>query len=156
MDHDRITAAYERIRARIAEHGFVLMRCAPTEHDLARDPHIAAFTVSVGLRTRPDRAYELVLGGLDTMNAAGILLDLDKHLIREAIHPSDGLELRGVISGGIPVRLRRASADGIHGQIGRAVYGTDAETWQMVWPDEAGRFPGDPECTLAPHHQPML
>ncbi|MFJ4342628.1 DUF4262 domain-containing protein [Streptomyces sp. NPDC088915] len=112
------------------------------------------FAYTVGLCDRPGRSYELALTGLSAEVAGMVLNNTVDQLVLDALDPTEGLELAGVIFG-YSVRLRRAAdTSGFTGM--RALYGHQPDVWQVLLPDVEGRFPDGDDYGDDPKVQPLL
>ncbi|MGI5517980.1 DUF4262 domain-containing protein [Streptomyces sp. CA-106131] len=99
------------------------------------------FAYTVGLGVRPGRAYELAITGTPAELACSILNNATEQLVTNGLEPADGLELDDVLIG-YTVRLRPVEdTSNFPGM--RAHLGFQPPVWQVLWPDPAGRFPGD-------------
>lgn len=107
-----------------------------------RDGATPPFAYSVGLAARPSRAYELATTGLPSQHAYAVIKAAAEQLVADGLAPADGLELDEVLQDGYLVRLHRA-ADTSGCTAARAEYGPDVAVWQVLAPDQWGRFPGD-------------
>ena len=143
-------AYLRRIHEVIAEHGHAVQY-------VRGDPETGAppFGYTVGLHQRPGHDYELAVAGLGPEASVGVLKSLAEALRESDTQPSDGLEIGGLLEHGLALRLRPVSHPEDLGVIG-VVYGAIPPVWQVLWPDPANRFPGDPEYNMAHRLQPML
>ena len=110
---------------------------------------------TVGLHTRPGRAYELAFAGGGPDLSTKVLNSLAIWLADRGVEPADGLEIDGLLQGGLGLRLRLASRPEDLGVI-HAIYGTTPPVWQALWPDRNDRFPGDAHYDLSVTVQPLL
>ena len=103
---------------------------------------------TVGLSTQDEYGYELAISGLP--NELGPpLLNLLVGVIKErGIVPTEGLPVElDCLKPGTALRLHAADPEGPFEKISQYT-GLPSPVWQAVWPDIAGRYPGDPDCSL--------
>lgn len=114
-----------------------------------------ALFYTAGLTASADHGYELALSGvLEPETARNILNDAAKKLAET--RPTEGAYLNGVLVGNYAVRLRLVGAGRRFGWVS-AIYGENrAPVWQVLWPDEIGFFPGDPDYTHPDWTQALL
>ncbi|MFJ6901543.1 DUF4262 domain-containing protein [Streptomyces hokutonensis] len=143
--------AYLRyVAAVIAGHGHAVQY-------VGGDPTMGVppFAYTVGLHTRPGRAYELAFAGGGPDLSTTVLNSLAIALADRGVEPADGLEIGGLLQGGLGLRLRMVSRPEDLGVI-HAIYGTTPPVWQALWPDRNGRFPGDAHYGPPATAQPLL
>jgi len=128
MTDNNLDAYLHRVKETIARHG----RAVQYVHgDLQLGAHPFAYTI--GLHTLPGCDYELAVTGLQAQ-ASAVLLDTLAHVLTvNGLAPADGLEIGGILSGPLTLRLRPVEHPEDLGII-RAVYGTIPPVWQAVWP----------------------
>lgn len=112
------------------------------------------FAYTVGLGTRPGRAYELALTGLPGEMACAVLNAAVAQLVTDDLDPADGMELDEVLIG-YTARLRPVDDTSALKGI-RAELGVDVPVWQVVWPNALGAFPGDPGYDDETTPQPLM
>lgn len=117
----------------IGDHGHVVQYVGALDD---RPPY--AYTV--GLCTRTDHPYELTVSGLSPQVSHDMLNNISVLLAQAP--PYDGMEIPGFVDGGLMLRMRLVT-DHRPLVMVRTVYGQDATTWQIVWPDTSGRYPRD-------------
>jgi hypothetical protein len=131
----------------VEEYGWSGMSVAPrVDSDDAEE----WFTYTIGL----SRSYswpEIVCFGVDAKAAHGILTDAIAECKERNIPPHPGMLLHKTL-GGLDAMLVNGSAIP-DPYLGSAIWyaryiGLDVppEKLQLLWPDENGRFPGDPAC----------
>ncbi|MEU1221318.1 DUF4262 domain-containing protein [Streptomyces microflavus] len=109
---------------------------------------------TLGLASRPGRAYELATTGLPGPVAQAVIRSAVDQLDVEHLEPAEGLELDETLKDGYLVRLRRA-ADTSDCTEARVAYGDDVPVWQILIPDKWGYFPGDSHYAEA-DAQPLM
>ncbi|MBK3564458.1 DUF4262 domain-containing protein [Streptomyces sp. MBT62] len=134
----------------IAEHGHAVQY-------VGGDPTMGEppFAYTVGLHTRPGRAYELAFAGGGPDLSTKVLNSLAIGLADRGVEPTDGLEIGGLLQRGLDLRLRMVTRPEDLGVI-HAIYGTTPPVWQALWPDRNDRFPGDSHYNLPATAQPLL
>ena len=113
------------------------------------------FAYTVGLHTRPGRAYELAFAGGGPDLSTKVLNSLAIGLADRGVQPADGMEISGLLEGGLGLRLRLVSRPEELGVI-HAIYGTTPPVWQALWPDRNRHFPGDAHYNLPATAQRLL
>lgn len=113
------------------------------DHDEETPP----FAYTVGLCTREGHPYELACSGVAPNEASTLLNATPEIMVRDGIQPGEGVEIPDVLVG-LPPRLRLCTDTG-NFPLARAIYGEFSPTWQVLYPDPDGRYPGDPLCTNA-------
>jgi hypothetical protein len=138
------------VAAVISEHGHAVQY-------VGGDPTMGEppFAYTVGLHTRPGRPYELAFAGGGPDLSTKVLNSLAIGLADRDVEPTEGLEIGGLLRGGLALRLRPVSRPEDLGVI-HAIYGTTPSVWQALWPDRNGRFPRDARYSLPATTQPML
>lgn len=133
----------ERTTEYVKEMLDVIERCGHVvQYVFDPDDGEPPFAYTIGLCTRPDHPYELAVAGFSPQNAHVLLNRVPEVMVRDGIQPCEGVEIPDTLVG-LPPKLRRCvSTDNF--TIGRAIYGGDSDTWQVLCPDEDGRYPGDP------------
>lgn len=103
---------------------------------------------TIGLGSRPGRAYEVAAFGLPLHLAYSMVLSVAERLVAHCQDPAEGLE--DGASGQYRVRLRRVQdTSGLEG-VG------SVPVWQVVASDKWGRFPDDPHHDASdPYVQPL-
>jgi hypothetical protein len=113
--------------------------------------HTPQFAYTTGL-TAQDKP-ELVIAGLPFEEMHAIL-----NQVAAGGPYRHGQRLSDVLTGGYQVQIREgAPTEALHPGTAYALYGRDRVTvlQQVLWPDAAGRMPGEPGFTLA-DLQPLL
>jgi hypothetical protein len=110
---------------------------------------------TVGLTVSSDHGFELALSGmLPPTTGQDILNNTARQLADK--EPAEGMFLDGVILNNYPVRLRTVAPERRFGWIAE-IYGEQrAPVWQVLWPDQVGFFPGDPEYMHPSQMQVLL
>jgi hypothetical protein len=132
----------------VEEYGWFRLSVSPRAD--SDDPQ-EWFSYTIGL----PKTYgwpEIICFGLDGETAHDLFADAIAECEEKGVSPSPGLELTEVIRG-YSVLLADASAIPDH-YFGSAIWfarqvGTQAppRRVQLLWPDEAGKFPDDPACS---------
>jgi hypothetical protein len=145
---ERVKAFNQNLEAIIARVGWAVLYIFDSENE-GRPPF--AYTVGLAARHLP----ELLTIGLPRDAAHPLLNALARDLM--AGHQ---LPLNTPVIGyvpGYPLLLRLASAKAaVHYAKAVEVRYDDYQVLQVVWPDDQGRFPGQPGCTIPPDQQPDL
>ncbi len=144
-EFDRRVAQYvARIERTIAKHEFAVQGVFPTVEDTMRRkaegrPVPAPFAYTIGMTGKG--LPELAVSGLDQETMAVILnLAGEVHQVNEILVGSE-LPLPLMTE----VRMRIIDAPEIVAGIAQAVYpDSDLQFRQVVWPDDDGRYPGEP------------
>lgn len=108
-----------------------------------------AYTTGLTAQGRP----ELVIAGLDPRDMTAILNTVAARGLLQ--HDAS---LGGVLGGGLRARIRAgAPTDALYPGAAYRLYGEGRVTTlhQVLWPDEAGLYPGEPGFTLA-QLQPLV
>lgn len=113
------------------------------------DSRRAPFTYTTGL-SETFRVPELILAGIDPGVAHQALFNVVA-MIRSGNVFKDGDEQAEIVHGYL---VRFAAAPGWlpHCTVSRALYGSDPDLLQVVWPDRFGNFPGGERCETAIVH----
>lgn len=101
---------------------------------------MASYTV--GLTASKDHGYELAQSGLSPHQSHHMLNDVPEAIKERGIKPVDGLIIEGVLGGGYNIKLRLAERKDLC-NMAREVYGEYPTVWQILWPDQNNRFPGE-------------
>jgi hypothetical protein len=128
---ERMRAYEARMRALIVEHGWVVQGVFPVD---AADVWLG-YTVGMTAAGLP----ELVISGLGGEQLQAVLNLFAKRHVGQEIRAGDTVD--GVVN--VPVR----AIAGLRAPISfaRRMYGpVRADAVQLVWPDDAGLFPGEP------------
>jgi hypothetical protein len=138
--HDeRLQSYVTRCEGLIAEHGHMVQSVFPG----SRTP---GWAYTIGLSTAG--TAELLVIGLPPDTATYVLNSVAKRLATTPI--ADGVDMLELTN--MPLRLRTLNADEVWPRmlVGRLVLQTPPrEVRQVMWPDPAGRFPGDPAYRFA-------
>ncbi len=128
---DRLNTYLTEVRDLIAEHGWMVQGVFPTETSPG-----APFAYTIGLTAAG--LPELVIAGLPAETAGAILNTAARHHLTDEIKP--GAVLDDLAS--VPFRVVAAPSAEI--QQARNIYpAAGVRAVQLVWPDDAGAFPGD-------------
>lgn len=135
----------------VAEHGWHLIAVAADESG-------PAFVYSVGFFHTLGHP-EVILFGLDSIQAMGQIVNSIGDLIREGHRFEDGTETDRLLEG-YACRFRQVPNDVYPDYLGYAMwfYRPDAfPAVQCFWPDRAGLFPWEPGCAASTRErQPIL
>lgn len=136
-----IEAVMDAVRANVDEHGW-------HSTGVFADPDVGdpPFAYTVGLARTFDHHPELVIAGLPAQQGQRVLVAAVR-LIEDGDRFADGDE-RDRILRGFTIRFRLLDLTVCNLTFGTsdAYYGHRVPRLQLLWPDPAGRFPGDPEC----------
>ncbi|MFD3662667.1 DUF4262 domain-containing protein [Streptomyces sp. NPDC058659] len=142
-------AAYlQQLAARINEKGYAIPF-------IPADPRTGEPSLAYPVGLHVHRGYELAVSGLDYEMSCSALNSLAVRLLEQQTPPAPGMEVKGAVGGGYPLRLRQAG-NALPFVLVRTAYGRNPPFWQTVWPDQEGRFPGDAACILSAGAQPSL
>jgi Domain of unknown function (DUF4262) len=139
----------ERNAIEIISHvGWMVMKVSPNAGD--ERPESFAYTAGLAVTFRWP---ELICFGLDLDVAGELLNNAVRELQGKSLQPVSGLELSDVADGRV-MRLRTFSPGLYREHLGWAIWYADYSgltpaqfsCLQLLWPDKAGRFPGDPAC----------
>jgi uncharacterized protein DUF4262 len=146
----QIEAFLDQCRATIAEHGWMVQGVFPTAESVARGETLTfAYTAGLTARGLP----EMILVGLPLDGAADLLNDAAKIAVERGAVEFDA-DVDGIIAG-FPVRFTAATTAPL--SVARSLYGSRVRAVQMLWPDDQGRFPGDPAYdAVYGNQQPLL
>ncbi|MFJ9574484.1 DUF4262 domain-containing protein [Streptomyces bacillaris] len=141
-------AQLDRLLALIKEKGYGIpfVPADPATGD-------TSLAYTVGLHVQ--RGFELAISGLPYGVSCSILNAVVAWLDERQAAPSPCMEISDLPGGTYPFRLMEAGSSS-HFVMVSTVYGHNPPVWQVVWPDAAGRFPGDPGCALTSKGQPAL
>lgn len=121
----------EQVLPIIAEHGWMIQAVFGTATD-----HDAPFAYTVGLTAAG--LPELVVSGLPYETSGSILNDAARRHLADEIQP--GATVDDIAS----VPFRAVAAPLAEVNMARNLYGLDrVRAVQLVWPDDAGNYPGD-------------
>ncbi|MEU6355686.1 DUF4262 domain-containing protein [Streptomyces sp. NPDC047072] len=140
----------QRVAGIVAQHGYAVQYVGGNPGTGAR-----SFAYTVGLHTQPGRDYELAASGLSAETSHSLLHTLAVALVDQGFEPIEGLQVSGLLQGGLDLRLRQVDRPEDLGIV-HALYGVTPTLWQAVWPDKYNRFLGDAHCQLPSESQPLL
>ena len=140
--------AEQRIVAHVEKFGWSAMSVAPGVDSDEEDDEW--FTYTIGLPN--SRSWpELVCFGLDGKTAHGILTDAIAEMSERGVRPEAGLLLHKTLNGQDAMLVEGTAVPDPY--LGSAIWFSRHSGFpcpppklQLVWPDEEGRFPSDPEC----------
>jgi hypothetical protein len=129
----------------IRRHGWEVTAVGETSADCP-----FAYTAGLGLHDIP----ELAVYGLDPLTSADVLNELGKLLHRHDWH--------AIVDGGVDVHVKALTApvrlieivDKDDLLMANLLF-PDTPALQVTWPDQHGRHPWEPGCTLAPRDQEL-
>ena len=134
----------------IDRHGWAVTAVFPT----ADDPG-APFAYTIGLTAH---GYpELIIAGLDPATSQMLLNDLAQRVFDRAERFTAGQPISDLLHGYDAVIVEGPATEALHPGTAFARYGKDRVTLQqVVWPDQHGRFPWEPQYAIDPQAQPLL
>jgi hypothetical protein len=130
--------AYERmVTEQKSDHGFFIQAVGGREETLA----LPSFVHTEGLADSAGHP-ELVMVAMPPQAAGGLLNDLGAQILARNRTVRAGEDLEDVLTGGYKLRVI-ACPDALAEQVRHR--GSQTEVLQLLFPDRAGRFPGDPD-----------
>lgn len=122
-----------KVKAVVAEHGWAVQ-------GVGSEPSVA-YTVGLAKKSVP----EIMLMGLPMEVAHAILNTVARQLTGGTLSLKEGVNIDGVFEG-FPAQFRELTfvESDRHMPVACIVAGYTVPAWQLLWPDENGRFPGDP------------
>lgn len=128
---DNIDEFLAHVRENIDQHGW-------HAQGVGARPDRPTYTYTVGLTAMgfeelvvvgllPSQAHEVLTGGV--------------RLLQDGVGLHAGRIVQGLLEG-LPIKTTDCSNE--HLNVARSVYGVEVMAVQLVWPDAAGRFPGEP------------
>lgn len=138
---------------RIIKHGHQVTIVFPTKESIADGSMDYAFAYTIG-RTMKDRPELLVTGSLPP-EALGMILNETARVDDERpISAGDSVD---EVLDGYPVRIVRVTDPKTAGMTMALHYmGDDIDALQVLWPDSAGRFPGEPGFVYGDDAEPVF
>jgi hypothetical protein len=122
----------------IGKYGFYTQYVG--EDPASGDPQYA---YTVGLSSQDKYGYEFAISGLSPTGSHAFLWNAVRAIEKFGITPDDAVEVPEVGAGDYKVRLRAASTNAQFGMI-EQLLGERSAVWQLMCPDEQGRYPGNP------------
>jgi uncharacterized protein DUF4262 len=146
----QIEVFLDQCRATIVEHGWMVQGVFPTTESVARGETLTfAYTVGLTAKGLP----EMILVGLPLDGAADWLNDAARQAVERGAVELD-TDVDGIIAG-VSVRFTATTTAPL--SVARRLYGAGVRAVQMLWPDDQGRFPGDPAYdAVYGKQQPLL
>jgi hypothetical protein len=139
-----------RQRELIDRHGWAVTAVFPTEDDPG-----APFAYTIGLTAHG--FAELIIAGLDPATSQLLLNDLAQRVFDRAERFTAGQRISDLLAGFDAIIVEGPATEALYPGVAFAQYGQDSVTLQqVVWPDQHGRFPWEPEYAFDPQVQPLL
>lgn len=134
----------------IDRHGWAVTGVFPAEDD----PGVLfAYTIGLTAHGFP----ELIIAGLDLTTSQLLLNDLARRVFDRAQRFTAGQRISDLLAGYDAVIVEGPATEALYPGVAFANYGKDRVTLQqVVWPDQHGHFPWEPEYAIDPQVQPLL
>ncbi|MGZ4745665.1 MAG: DUF4262 domain-containing protein [Oryzihumus sp.] len=136
---ESIQEIVDSLKAKIAEYGYTKVLVDGSGHV----PYHFGYSLGLADQLHP----EVFLRGPMPPNVVAGLVDHLVHKVQEGLVLSDGLILDGLLKDGYTLRVHGpVAADDAETHLAVLLFGDLGQTaYQVLWPDQSGRFPTDPD-----------